>query len=78
MPNWPHSHCLNCVSYPYLIIQNSYTNLKIVPNKWRHISIVIADAGVYFAVVVGPVLGRYSVTEGYSVSRHVLETESNF
>lgn len=34
---------------------------ELLPNKWRHSAIVIADIGVYFAVVVGPVAGRFSV-----------------
>jgi hypothetical protein len=29
-----------------------------LPNKWRHIGVVIADAGIYFDVIVGPVVAR--------------------
>lgn len=41
---------------------------ELLPNKWRHIAIVIADLGVYFAVVVGPVAGRFAAVDGESVS----------
>ena len=34
---------------------------ELLPNKWRHWAIVLADIGVFFAVVVGPVAGRFSV-----------------
>jgi MFS family permease len=34
---------------------------ELLPNKWRHSAIVLADIGVYFAVVVGPVAGRFSI-----------------
>ncbi|KAL5377440.1 hypothetical protein DPSP01_009778 [Paraphaeosphaeria sporulosa] len=33
---------------------------ELLPNKWRAAAIVLADAGVYFAVVVGPVAGRFA------------------
>lgn len=41
---------------------------ELLPNKWRHIAIVIADMGVYFAVLVGPVAGRFAAHDGESVS----------
>ncbi|OAG00551.1 MFS general substrate transporter [Paraphaeosphaeria sporulosa] len=31
---------------------------ELLPNKWRHIGVVIADAGIYFDVIVGPVVSR--------------------
>ncbi|KAE9976913.1 hypothetical protein EG327_007909 [Venturia inaequalis] len=31
---------------------------ELLPNKWRHIGVVIADAGIYFDVIVGPVAAR--------------------
>ncbi|KXJ93101.1 fungal trichothecene efflux pump [Microdochium bolleyi] len=34
---------------------------ELLPNKWRHIAIVIADAIVIVAVIIGPIAGRYSV-----------------
>ncbi|KAG7133981.1 Trichothecene efflux pump TRI12 like protein [Verticillium longisporum] len=37
---------------------------ELLPNKWRHSAIVLADIGVYFAVVVGPVAGRFAIEEG--------------
>ncbi|EON98649.1 putative trichothecene efflux pump protein [Phaeoacremonium minimum UCRPA7] len=39
---------------------------ELLPNKWRHIAIVIADIGVYFDVVVGPVAGRFAAVDGDS------------
>jgi hypothetical protein len=33
---------------------------ELLPNKWRHSAIVIADIGVYFSAVVGPVAGRFA------------------
>ncbi|KAF4983581.1 hypothetical protein FZEAL_1031 [Fusarium zealandicum] len=37
---------------------------ELLPNKWRHSAIVFADIGVYFAVVVGPVAGRFAIQRG--------------
>lgn len=37
---------------------------ELLPNKWRHSAIVLADIGVYFAVVVGPVAGRFAGQHG--------------
>lgn len=31
---------------------------ELLPNKWRHIGVVIADAGIYFDVIAGPVVAR--------------------
>ncbi|KAH4064038.1 hypothetical protein HBI52_036910 [Parastagonospora nodorum] len=33
---------------------------ELLPNKWRAAAIVLADAGVYFAVLVGPVGGGFA------------------
>jgi MFS family permease len=32
---------------------------ELLPNKWRHIGVVLADAAVLVAVIVAPVLARY-------------------
>lgn len=37
---------------------------ELLPNKWRPAAVVLADIGVFFAVVVGPVAGRYSIQHG--------------
>ncbi|KAG9259033.1 fungal trichothecene efflux pump [Emericellopsis atlantica] len=37
---------------------------ELLPNKWRHSAIVLADIGVYFAVLVGPVAGRFAAQHG--------------
>ena len=40
---------------------------ELLPNKWRHSAIVLADVGVYFAVVVGPVAARFAAQNGDDV-----------
>lgn len=45
----------------------SETNLgcsELMPNKFRHIGICIADAVVFVVVVIGPVAGRYAIETG--------------
>jgi MFS family permease len=37
---------------------------ELLPNKWRHISVTIADLGTWLAVVVGPIAGRYAILHG--------------
>ncbi|KAH6672054.1 fungal trichothecene efflux pump [Halenospora varia] len=37
---------------------------ELMPNKYRHIGIVISDGFVFFIVVVGPVVGRYAIDVG--------------
>jgi MFS family permease len=37
---------------------------ELLPNKWRHIAVVIADAGVYLSLIVGPVAGRFAIRRG--------------
>ncbi|KFH45113.1 putative transporter-like protein [Hapsidospora chrysogenum ATCC 11550] len=37
---------------------------ELLPNKWRHSAIVLADIGVFFSVVVGPVAGRFAAQHG--------------
>jgi MFS family permease len=32
---------------------------ELLPNKWRHIGVVLADAAVLVAVIVAPVSARY-------------------
>ncbi|KAF2744998.1 MFS general substrate transporter [Sporormia fimetaria CBS 119925] len=39
---------------------------ELLPNKWRPAAVVLADVGVYFAVVVGPVAGRFAGVNGES------------
>lgn len=34
---------------------------ELLPNKWRHIGVTIADAGILFCVTIGPVAARFSV-----------------
>ncbi|KAI1864224.1 hypothetical protein JX265_008595 [Neoarthrinium moseri] len=34
---------------------------ELLPNKWRHIAVVIADIGVIFSAVVGPIAGRSAI-----------------
>ncbi|EPE04253.1 trichothecene efflux pump [Ophiostoma piceae UAMH 11346] len=42
---------------------------ELLPNKWRHIAIVIADLFVLFSAVVGPVAGRFAVAVSTSAWR---------
>ncbi|KAJ5775874.1 uncharacterized protein N7511_000885 [Penicillium nucicola] len=37
---------------------------ELLPNKWRHIGVVIADFTVYIAVIVAPVTARYGYEMG--------------
>jgi hypothetical protein len=37
---------------------------ELLPNKWRHSAVVLADLGVFFAVIVGPIAGRYAAAHG--------------
>ncbi len=34
---------------------------ELVPNKYRHIGVVLADLFVYVIIVIGPVAGRYAI-----------------
>ena len=37
---------------------------ELLPNKWRHIGVVIADFTVYIAVILGPVTARFGQEYG--------------
>lgn len=37
---------------------------ELLPNKWRHISVTIADLGTWIAVVVGPIAARVAIRDG--------------
>ncbi|KAF2653605.1 MFS general substrate transporter [Lophiostoma macrostomum CBS 122681] len=37
---------------------------ELLPNKWRHISVTIADLGTWVAVVIGPIAARYAIVSG--------------
>lgn len=37
---------------------------ELLPNKWRHIGVVIADAVVLVAIILGPVTARFAITNG--------------
>ncbi|KAK0260782.1 hypothetical protein LTS09_004557 [Friedmanniomyces endolithicus] len=39
---------------------------ELLPSKWRHFAVVIADAGIYFDVIVAPVVARISFLNGSS------------
>jgi hypothetical protein len=38
---------------------------ELLPNKWRHIGVVFADAVVYITVIVAPVTARYGYNQGH-------------
>ncbi|CAK7231680.1 hypothetical protein SBRCBS47491_008013 [Sporothrix bragantina] len=37
---------------------------ELLPNRIRHIGILIADSSTWVAVLFGPIVGRYAITEG--------------
>lgn len=39
---------------------------ELLPNKWRHISVTIADLGTWIDVVMGFIVGRYAIVHGDS------------
>lgn len=41
---------------------------ELLPNKWRHIGVVMADGGIYFTVIIGPAAARYAIIDGDNVS----------
>lgn len=36
----------------------AYCLPELLPNKWRHAAVVLADSVIYFDVIVGPVVAR--------------------
>ncbi|KAH9823610.1 Major facilitator superfamily domain, general substrate transporter [Teratosphaeria destructans] len=38
---------------------------ELLPNKWRHIGVVFADAVVYITVILAPVTARYGYRQGH-------------
>ena len=40
---------------------------ELLPNRIRHIGILIADSSTWVAVLFGPIVGRYAVIEGAEV-----------
>ena len=34
---------------------------ELMPNKYRHIGVVLADFFVYIMIIIGPVVGRYAI-----------------
>ncbi|ETS79900.1 hypothetical protein PFICI_07429 [Pestalotiopsis fici W106-1] len=39
---------------------------ELLPNKWRPVAVTLADAGVVFDVIVGPIAGRSAIELSYS------------
>jgi MFS family permease len=37
---------------------------ELLPNKWRHFAVVLADGLIYFDVIVGPVVARIAFAAG--------------
>jgi hypothetical protein len=55
-------HVLNSRVCTSPLIQRIHVDdTRLMPNKYRHIGIVISDGFVFFIVVVGPVVGRYAI-----------------
>lgn len=42
----------------------AFSLAELLPNKWRHIAVVIADLAVFFAVIIAPVTARYGFEFG--------------
>lgn len=38
---------------------------ELLPNKWRHIGVVLADMAGNFSVIVGPVTARHGFEMGH-------------
>lgn len=45
---------------------------ELLPNKWRHLGVVIADGVAFFAVIAGPVTPRVAIRHGDAVSNVAL------
>lgn len=41
---------------------------ELLPNKWRHSAVVIADSVAFFTVIAGPVTARVAIRNGEAVS----------
>lgn len=37
---------------------------ELLPNRWRHIGVVIADGVTFFSVIAGPVTSRVALAHG--------------
>jgi MFS family permease len=37
---------------------------ELLPNKWRHIGVILADIATIIAVIIAPVTGRFSFQSG--------------
>lgn len=37
---------------------------ELLPNKHRHIGVIIADLGTFFSLIVGPVVARFAIRHG--------------
>ena len=37
---------------------------ELIPNRYRHIGVVLADSVVYIMIVIGPIAGRFAVLHG--------------
>lgn len=42
---------------------------ELLPNRWRPAAVVMADFGVLFDVIVGPVAGRFAAQHGNAVCK---------
>lgn len=44
---------------------------ELIPNKYRHIGVVIADAMIYIFNILGPVVARYTIVYGGGCWRYL-------
>ena len=41
---------------------------ELLPNRWRHVGVVIADGVAFFNVIAGPITARIAIHHGDAVS----------
>lgn len=47
----------------------TFTLSELLPNRWRHIGVILADGFVFFVVTAGPALARIAYAHGDAVSK---------
>ena len=46
----------------------TFANAELLPNRWRHVGVVIADGVAFFNVIAGSVTARIAIRHGDAVS----------
>lgn len=55
----------------------SFALPELLPNKWKHIGVVIADAGLYFDFIAGPVVSRIAAKHHAVMSPPLITSMQN-